>query len=278
MPAAKKAACTYFVAPERGVGVRPLARPLPGSRRRRQASRPRSLRRPRSRAGARRPRAEACFEQLRRSPCVSASVSSSSSCCRRLSPSVSPWRPSEAGTLPGLGAWQGRRDSNSRPADLESAALPTELRPCTCCGSDPRLYARYFVSMCIVCSLQVLQNFLSRAVSSRRGVPSSSCSCGRRRPSRLRAMGVAAPSSSATSALAPIRHSYSRISVTTPAPTVLAALADGEAHLLLERDGRDQLDLHRDVVARHHHLHALGQLAPNPSHPSSGCRTADGSS
>src|SRR5690606_36645412 len=28
-------------------------------------------------------------------------------------------------------AWvqQGRRDSNSRPADLESAALPTELRP-----------------------------------------------------------------------------------------------------------------------------------------------------
>jgi hypothetical protein len=26
--------------------------------------------------------------------------------------------------------WQGRRDSNPRPADLEAAALPTELRPC----------------------------------------------------------------------------------------------------------------------------------------------------
>ena len=25
--------------------------------------------------------------------------------------------------------WQGRRDSNPRPADLESAALPTELHP-----------------------------------------------------------------------------------------------------------------------------------------------------
>src|SRR6187431_2583353 len=39
----------------------------------------------------------------------------------------------------------------------------------------------------------------------------------------------------------------------------LAALANGEAHLLFEGDGRDQLDLHRYVVARHHHLDALGQ-------------------
>src|SRR5438128_12254542 len=35
-----------------------------------------------------------------------------------------------------------------------------------------------------------------------------------------------------------------------------AALADGEAKLLLHRDRYDQRDLHRDVVARHHHLGA----------------------
>src|SRR6266446_3769962 len=33
-----------------------------------------------------------------------------------------------------------------------------------------------------------------------------------------------------------------------------AALADGEAKLLLHRDRNDQLDRHRDVVAGHHHL------------------------
>src|SRR5688572_2725410 len=37
------------------------------------------------------------------------------------------------------------------------------------------------------------------------------------------------------------------------------ALADGEAEAFLARDGRDQLDVHRDVVARHHHLDALRQ-------------------
>src|ERR1700693_2385842 len=39
-----------------------------------------------------------------------------------------------------------------------------------------------------------------------------------------------------------------------------ATLADGEAHLLFDGDWRDQLDLHRDVVARHHHLGTFGQL------------------
>src|ERR1700719_3663540 len=39
-----------------------------------------------------------------------------------------------------------------------------------------------------------------------------------------------------------------------------ATLTDGEAHLLFDRDRSDQLDLHRDVVARHHHLGAFGQL------------------
>src|SRR3954462_15623639 len=39
----------------------------------------------------------------------------------------------------------------------------------------------------------------------------------------------------------------------------LAALANGEAHLFFESDGRDQLDLYRYVIARHHHLDALGQ-------------------
>src|SRR6476469_9221856 len=35
-----------------------------------------------------------------------------------------------------------------------------------------------------------------------------------------------------------------------------AALADGEAKLLLHRDRHDKRDLHRDVVARHHPLGA----------------------
>src|SRR3984893_1221368 len=39
-----------------------------------------------------------------------------------------------------------------------------------------------------------------------------------------------------------------------------AAFADGEAHLLFDGDRGDQLDLHGDVVARHHHLGAFGQL------------------
>src|ERR1700682_830288 len=39
-----------------------------------------------------------------------------------------------------------------------------------------------------------------------------------------------------------------------------AALADGEAHLLFDGDRGDQLDLHGDVVAGHHHLGALWQL------------------
>src|SRR5712692_6827192 len=39
-----------------------------------------------------------------------------------------------------------------------------------------------------------------------------------------------------------------------------AALADGEAHLFFDGNRGDQLDLHGDVVARHHHLGAFGQL------------------
>src|SRR5688500_11675717 len=38
-----------------------------------------------------------------------------------------------------------------------------------------------------------------------------------------------------------------------------AALADGEAQAVLDRDRRPQLDVERDVVARHHHLGAVGQ-------------------
>src|SRR3984893_1702205 len=39
-----------------------------------------------------------------------------------------------------------------------------------------------------------------------------------------------------------------------------AALADRKAQPLIHRDRGDQLDLHRDVVARHHHLRALRQM------------------
>src|SRR5579864_6540774 len=39
-----------------------------------------------------------------------------------------------------------------------------------------------------------------------------------------------------------------------------AALADCKTQSGFTSDGRDQLDLHLDVVARHHHLHAFRQL------------------
>ena len=39
-----------------------------------------------------------------------------------------------------------------------------------------------------------------------------------------------------------------------------AAFADGEAHLVLKRDRRDELDGDLDVVAGHDHLDALGEL------------------
>src|SRR3954447_18180535 len=39
-----------------------------------------------------------------------------------------------------------------------------------------------------------------------------------------------------------------------------AALADGEAQALVHGDRLDQLDRHLDVVARHDHLRALGQV------------------
>src|ERR671934_2276990 len=39
-----------------------------------------------------------------------------------------------------------------------------------------------------------------------------------------------------------------------------SALADGEAQALVHGDGGDELDLHRHIVARHHHLGALRQL------------------
>src|SRR6185503_19043264 len=44
-----------------------------------------------------------------------------------------------------------------------------------------------------------------------------------------------------------------------------AAFTNREPQTLLHRDGRDQLDLHRHVVARHHHLHAFRQVR-HPSH------------
>src|SRR5260221_462731 len=44
---------------------------------------------------------------------------------------------------------QGRRDSNSRPADLESAALPTELRPCDVASA----LFRFFVSRVAIANL-----------------------------------------------------------------------------------------------------------------------------
>jgi len=41
----------------------------------------------------------------------------------------------------------------------------------------------------------------------------------------------------------------------------LATLAQGEAQALRHGDRRDQGDLQSGIVARHHHLHLLGQQA-----------------
>src|SRR5215210_6948795 len=43
-------------------------------------------------------------------------------------------------------------------------------------------------------------------------------------------------------------------------PDRAATLADGEAQARIHGDRLDQLDVHLDVVAGHHHLHALGEL------------------
>src|SRR3989449_6464978 len=40
----------------------------------------------------------------------------------------------------------------------------------------------------------------------------------------------------------------------------VAAFADGKPQPLLQRHGRDQLNLYRHVVSRHHHLHPRRQL------------------
>src|SRR5690606_22204350 len=40
-----------------------------------------------------------------------------------------------------------------------------------------------------------------------------------------------------------------------------ATLADCKSHLVLQCDGSDEFDLHRDVVTRHHHLHSFGEHA-----------------
>ena len=37
-----------------------------------------------------------------------------------------------------------------------------------------------------------------------------------------------------------------------------ATLTDGETQALIHRDRRDQRHVHRDVVAGHHHFHAIG--------------------
>ncbi len=50
-----------------------------------------------------------------------------------------------------------------------------------------------------------------------------------------------------------------------PAPTVRPPSRIANLQTLLHRDRRDQLDLHRDVVARHHHLHSFRQIR-HPGH------------
>ena len=53
---------------------------------------------------------------------------------------------------------------------------------------------------------------------------------------------------------------YSTIAATMPDADGAAAFADGEAQLVFHGDRHDQLDVDREVVARHHHLGAFRQL------------------
>ena len=43
-----------------------------------------------------------------------------------------------------------------------------------------------------------------------------------------------------------------------PRPDRSSSFADGEAYPILQGNGVDQLDLHIDVIAGHHHLYTLG--------------------
>src|SRR3954468_14274341 len=88
-----------------------------------------------------------------------------------------------------------------------------------------------------------------RAAPGLRGPPSSSRIC---RPLALSAAGYGARCGRTTWLFLDLRHDAGAHGAAT--------LADGEAQAGVHGDRLDQLDLHLDVVARHDHLRALGQV------------------
>src|SRR5690349_13881763 len=129
---------------------------------------------------------------------------------------------------------QAKRDSNPRPADLESAALPTELLAFGTSGFDCSTSTP--CAPCAGCTW----HRTSCARASPACEPSSLGSCARRTP-RTRARRAFSPPSDQDLG-------------DDAGADGLAALADREALLLLERDRRDQLHRHLHVVTRHDHL------------------------
>src|ERR1700679_3900216 len=132
-------------------------------------------------------------------------------------------------------SWQEWRDSNPRPTVLETAALPTELHSCAGVRAVPLrgpspcdlknqvlLFYRSQLSHSLTLSFVIL----SLSKDEGRGVLSS----------LFDDRGDDAGSDGT------------------------ATFADGEAQLLFHRDGDDQLDFDRHVVARHHHLGAFRKL------------------
>ena len=71
---------------------------------------------------------------------------------------------------------------------------------------------------------------------------------------------------------------YSTIEATTPAPTVRPPSRIAKRRPSSIAIGAIRFTVHRDIVARHHHLRAFRQHRSCPSRPSSGSRTADDSS
>src|SRR5262245_16237256 len=148
--------------------------------------------------------------------------------------------------------WQGRRDSNPQPADLESAALPLELLPYVLLIRTLGFLLLGFLVVGVFAAtraeLRQLEFLGVCALVLRRGV-------------------VALPTGGAfegdDDSLG--GHDLLQDLGDDAGADGLAALADREAKTFLAGDRRDQLDLQVDVVPRHHHLRPLGQRA-QPRH------------
>src|SRR6266850_1349403 len=150
--------------------------------------------------------------------------------------------------------WQGWRDSNPHPPDLESGALAVRATPLCPLGGGfapfrnlPHLL-RFLMGGVLPAPLAVLLQFHAIRV----------------RPTVLGRRVVTALTG-AEGHRDDVAHGLLRALHHDTGAHRAAALADGEPQLLLHRDRHDHLDRHRHVVPRHHHLRPRRQRA-HPRH------------